>query len=160
MKKPRLVASERSTSGLLAYPERHTSHAERFNRNLRSALIAYHAQQQNTWDESLKWLQMAFNSATHESHKRTPYEVIFGQAPNNPLSNLWTLGDLLPAGPGEDVSHNWEAARKNLLKAHRRLRERYDKGRKENPFVVGDLVFCKAHPVSSAVNKVAAKPCH
>jgi len=52
------------------YPQ--PSHAERFNRNLRSALISYNANSQTTWDESLKWLQMAFNSATHESHRRAP----------------------------------------------------------------------------------------
>jgi hypothetical protein len=41
------------------YPQ--PSLAERFNRNLPSALIAYHAKSQNTWDVNLDWLQIAFN---------------------------------------------------------------------------------------------------
>jgi hypothetical protein len=47
------------------YP--HLSHAERFNRNLRAALIAYHHQDHSQWDENLTWLQFAFNSAHHDS---------------------------------------------------------------------------------------------
>jgi len=140
------------------YPQ--PSHAERFNRNLKAALIAFHADKQDRWDENLKWLQMAFNSAQHESHKAMPYELMFGKAPNNPLSNLWNLADLLPVDVGVDVTQNWEAARRNLLLAHRRLRQRYNQGRKENPYRVGDLVFCKAHPLSSAVEKRAAKLCY
>jgi len=46
------------------------------------------------------------------------------------------------------------------LKAHRKLRERYNTGRKDNPYAAGDLVFCRSHRVSSAVDKVAAKLCH
>ncbi|MDR0585899.1 MAG: hypothetical protein LBG26_01535 [Treponema sp.] len=37
------------------YPQ--PSHAERFNRNLRPALIAYHHQNHSRWDENLSWLQ-------------------------------------------------------------------------------------------------------
>ena len=79
------------------YPQ--PSHAERFNRNLRSALIAYHAEQQNCWDQNLKWLQLAFNTALHESHKAVPFEVMFGFSPTFPLANLWNIDDLLPSDP-------------------------------------------------------------
>lgn len=140
------------------YPQ--PSHAERFNRNLRSALIAFHSGHQDTWDESLRWLQLAFNSAKHESHRTTPFELVFGQPPNNPLANLWTLEDLLPSETGVDLVANWSAARRNLLKAHKRLRDRYNKGRVDNPFKEGDMVFCKIHPTSSAVERRAAKLCY
>jgi transposase InsO family protein len=39
------------------YPQ--PSHGERFNRNLRSALIAFHSDSQTTRDENLSWLQLA-----------------------------------------------------------------------------------------------------
>jgi hypothetical protein len=45
------------------------SHAERFNRNLRASLIAYHCNAHDTWDQKLTWLQLAFNTAEHESTK-------------------------------------------------------------------------------------------
>lgn len=140
------------------YPQ--PSHCERFNRNLRSAMIAFHADKQNRWDESLQWLELAFNTAQHESHKAVPFELLLGYSPNNPLSNIWNIRDLLPAPGAADIKANWEAARRNLVKARERVRVRYDKGRIPNPFRTGDLVYCRAFPVSSAVDSRAAKLCH
>lgn len=140
------------------YPQ--PSHAERFNRNLRSSLIAFHAQQQNTWDENLRWLQLSFNSALHESHKDTPFKVMFGHSPRDPLSNQWKIEDLLPDVPDVDFPTIWENARQNLLRSWERVRRRYNKGRVPNPFRAGDLVFCRSHPQSSAVDKIAAKLCY
>jgi len=140
------------------YPQ--PSHAERFNRNLRAALIAYHAEKQTTWDECLEWLQLAFNSARHESHKGVPFELFLGYPPSSPLSNLWKVSDLLPAPGSTDILSAWNAAKRNLLRSRERVRKRYNKGRIANPFKVGDLVFCQTHPISSAVNKKAAKLCY
>ena len=52
------------------------SHAERFSRNLQKALIAYHSEAHNTWDQNLTWLQLVFNMAEHESIKAAPFAVI------------------------------------------------------------------------------------
>lgn len=132
------------------------SHAERFNRNLRSALIAFHAKEQTNWDKNLTWLQMAFNFAHHESHKDIPFNLMFTYKPNNPLANLWRLNDLLPDNP-KDVPEVWAAALKNLKRSHQRSRIKYNRNRTDNPFHIGDLVLCKAHPVSRAVDKRMAK---
>jgi len=43
------------------YPQ--PSHAERLNKKLRAALIAYHIGAHTTWDQNLTWLQLAFNMA-------------------------------------------------------------------------------------------------
>ena len=72
------------------------SQAERVNRNLKSALIAYHSGDHSRWDSQLHWLQFAFNSAKHEAHKETPFGVMMGLRPNCPLSNLWSIDELLP----------------------------------------------------------------
>lgn len=140
------------------YPQ--PSHAERFNRNLRSALIAFHAEKQNTWDENLRWLQLSFNSALHESHKEVPFKIMFGHSPVDPLSTVWKIEELLPDSSDVDFASIWENARQNLLRSWERVRQRYNKGRLPNPFRVGDLVYCRAHPQSSAAEKVAAKLCY
>jgi transposase InsO family protein len=57
------------------YPQ--PSHAERFNRNLRAALIAYHNQAHDTWDQQLGWLQLAFNTAEHEFTRGPPFAALF-----------------------------------------------------------------------------------
>jgi hypothetical protein len=51
------------------YPQ--ASLAERVNRNLKSALKIFHHQTQKTWGEDLACLNMAFNTAVHESTKAT-----------------------------------------------------------------------------------------
>ncbi|XP_046674898.1 uncharacterized protein LOC124363682 [Homalodisca vitripennis] len=102
------------------YPQ--PSHAERFNRNLRSALIAFHAKKHETWDQALPWIQFAFNTAVHESHKAVPFELLFGFPPNNPLANIWRIGDLLPPPGTPDVASTWAAARRNLFRARELLR--------------------------------------
>lgn len=140
------------------YPQ--PSHAERFNRNLRSALIAYHAERQDSWDQNLAWLQLAFNSAIHESHKAVPFEVMFGNSPRDPLYNVWKIEDLLPNPSSADIGEVWAAARQNLRRTHEKKRRRYNQGRVPNPFQVGELVFCRTHPLSSAVEKRAAKLCY
>jgi transposase InsO family protein len=53
------------------YPQ--PSHTERFNRDLRSALIAYHGNAHSSWDENLTCLQLAFNTARHESTPATSF---------------------------------------------------------------------------------------
>jgi hypothetical protein len=57
------------------YPQ--PSHEERFNRNIRAALIAYHGDEHATWDKKLGWLQLAFNTAEHESTRSPHFATIF-----------------------------------------------------------------------------------
>ena len=66
------------------YPK--PNHSERFNRNLRAALIAYHHADHSSWDNNLGWLQFAFNTARHESHSATPFSLFYAFTPNSPLS--------------------------------------------------------------------------
>jgi transposase InsO family protein len=79
------------------YPQ--PSHAERFNRNLRAALIAYHHFDHSRRDENLNWLEFAFNTARHEAHKVSPFRLMMSFVPNSPLSNLRSIKDLLPNDP-------------------------------------------------------------
>jgi hypothetical protein len=103
------------------------SHAERFNRNLRAALIAYHHRDHSRWDVNLGWLQFAFNSAHHVSHKSTPFSLMLAYTPNSPLAALWSINDLLPDDPKPyNIRQRWDAARKNLRASHERLRRSYD----------------------------------
>ncbi|URQ09129.1 replicase [Halyomorpha halys erranti-like virus 1] len=136
------------------YPQ--PSYAERFNRNLKSCLIAYHSDSQNTWDQSLGWLQFAFNSATHDATDRPPFDVIFRYQPYSPLALQWSLDELLPCKV-EQTADVWKKVESNLKRAHAKVEKQYNKFRHPNPFVVGDFVWCKTHPQSSAIKKRSAK---
>jgi hypothetical protein len=57
--------------------------AERLNRNLKAALKIFHHKAQNTWDENLCQLSMAFNTARHESTRSTLDVLFLGQRGTN-----------------------------------------------------------------------------
>jgi transposase InsO family protein len=137
------------------YPK--PSHAERFNRNLRAALIAFHMNAQNTWDQNLVWLQVAFNSAEHEATKTCPFAVVFPFRAASPLLNQWRIQDLLPDKVNSRLlRQRWKAVKVNSGKSHARMATRY-KDRIPQPFQVGDVVYCKNHPISDAGRKISAK---
>ena len=133
--------------------------AERFNKNLKSALIAYHSTDHRSWDQNLLWLSFAFNCTRHEAHSQTPVSLVFAFQVNNPLFNLWNILDLLAdtRNIGE-VKEAWKRAASNLKIAHRRRQARYNKGRVAMPYKVGDLVFVKTFPQSNATIGFSAKP--
>jgi hypothetical protein len=76
------------------YPQ--TSHVERFNTKLRSALIAYHGNVHSSWDKNLTWLQLAFNTARHKSTQAMPFEIMFPFRASKPPLHQWHIQDLLP----------------------------------------------------------------
>ena len=134
------------------------SQAERVNRNLRSALIAYHSERHTSWDTKLHWLQHAFNTAKHEAHNTTPFSLMMAFQPNCPLSNLWSLVDLLPDNSSPKViQEKWKEAFNNLKRRKARLAQSYNKQRLKVPYKVGDSVMLLNHPVSAGWNKFAAK---
>lgn len=136
------------------YPQANS--AERVNRNLKSALIAYHHNSHNTWDENIPWLQLSFNLAYHEGHKHTPFEIMFSFPASHPLALHWSLNDLLPSEP-RDIEKVWKDATKHLLNAHKKSEVRYNQSRQDHSFAVDDLVLLKAHNQSSKAKKFMAK---
>ena len=141
------------------YPQ--PSHAERFNRNLRAALIAYHSGAHTTWDQNLTWFQLAFNTADHESTKAAPFVVIFPFRTWSPLINQWKINDLLPEICNKRVlKQKWTAVKKNLLKIQANTTKRYNRNRLPQPFKVGDLVYYQNHPFGHAGRQITAKLLH
>jgi hypothetical protein len=70
----------------VCYPNQ--SHAEWFNWNLKSALVAFHHANHSLWDSELHWLQFTINLVHRESVKCAPISVMFDFTPNNLLSNV------------------------------------------------------------------------
>ena len=134
------------------------NHSERFNRNLRAALIAFHHDRHASWDEQLMWLRFAFNTARHEAHREVPFHLFFGFTPNTSLTNTWDISDLLPDSLAAlSIPEMWERAHRQLLLSHRRNARRYNQGRRPFNYKVGDKVMLVNHPLSKAVDRFAAK---
>jgi transposase InsO family protein len=134
------------------YPQ--PSHAERFNKNLCSALFAYHCDAHTSWDTQ----QLAFNMAEHEASKATPFSVMFPFRANHPLQNRWKIMQLLPKScTRKELKRRWADVRKNLWKSHHNMAERYNRKRAPVPFRPGDLVYYRNHPQSDAKRRLTAK---
>jgi transposase InsO family protein len=137
------------------YPQ--ASQVERFNRNLKVALSIYYNSQHTHWDEHLSSLTLAFNSAWHESTAATPASLFLGRDVHHPLELKWELRELDTNQDTKDIEEFWGTALKNLRKARDRVAQRYNAGRKQVPFEVGDLVMVRLHPLSSKSEQRSAK---
>lgn len=58
---------------------------ERFNKPLADMLAIYIAELKRDWDEVLPYVILAYNAATHETTKFTPYFLLFGKEPRFPF---------------------------------------------------------------------------
>ena len=81
---------------------------------------------------------------------------MFKFAPSTPLTCAWDIQSLLPEAV-EDTQVVWQSVKSHLMKAHRRATNAYNKDRQACHFKIGDLVWCKTHPLSSGANKLTAK---
>ncbi|KAJ8885567.1 hypothetical protein PR048_011765, partial [Dryococelus australis] len=92
----------------------------------------------------------------HKTRKTSSLNFVFSYVPSNLFSNLWHLNDLLPDDP-KGIHQVWASTLKNLKLAHLKSLTKYSKHWIDDQFQVGDLVFYKAHSVSSELDQKLAK---
>ena len=137
------------------YPQ--ASLVERANRNLKSALKVFHHQSQSRRDEDLPLLSVAFNTAVHESSKRTPDLLFLGWEKRCPLLSRSDLSSSDEAGKPVTNQSFWTRAYANLKAARDRVARRYNANRKPYSYKEGDLVMFKRNLVSSKAQNVTGK---
>lgn len=133
---------------------------ERKFRDLKSALISYHNNQQHRWDESLYFIQLAFNSAVHESFHLSPAEVMFGRKFVNPLVLQWHIDEILPEVYTQDsLREIWDHVRKHLVANRKRIEKSYanQHGDGSHPFKIGTSVLVKSHVLSNKAKGISKK---
>ncbi|KAL5512841.1 hypothetical protein ACEPAH_3239 [Sanghuangporus vaninii] len=64
-----------------AYHPQTNGQTERVNQEMEQLLRCYSSLQQDDWDEHLPMAEFAYNSRTHSSTGKTPFEVIYGFQP-------------------------------------------------------------------------------
>ena len=125
-------------------------------RKLKAALKFFHNQSQRMWDNKLHYLAFAFNSACHESTKMCPSKLFLGRGLNTPLENVGDLTEVLVSSE-EERTKFWMEAIRNLNMARNRVAKRFDVGRKEARYKVGDTVVCQMRTLSSKGKGVSQK---
>lgn len=109
------------------------------------------------WDKNLPYLSLAFNSAPHEAHKRTPSFVFLGKELIHPLTLHWNL-DNVKDKPGESADETVKNIARELKATHLKTKSRYHQNRKPSPFSVKDLVlyrrFIQTNKAKQITNKL------
>lgn len=144
-----------------------TNLAERVNRVVKPMLRIYtEDQSHNKWAEQLPLLQLAINTATHDSTGFTPYQIMFNKEPRLPLDNFVEAED--SDSPVENISHTSRRAAfqqmisqvKSRLEAAQALQKsNYDHHRRQETFKVGDQVVLKNNTLSNKAKNIVAGLC-
>jgi hypothetical protein len=130
---------------------------ERVMRNLKAALQIFHHQSHVRWDENLHLLTFAFNTAHHESTQTTPSLLFLGRELKTPLENVWELEEVNQLKDDRARKVFWEKTIRNLNLARSRVARRYNQGRKQSEYQVGDWVTYQRHTLSSKGKGVSQK---
>lgn len=134
--------------------------SERFIKQVITCLRTYFHDKQEFWDVNLSEIQSALNTATSESTKDTPHNLMFKHPHNTPLSNLWQLNDLVGEKLTPDqIKANLAKAISNIKRSQKlnQQRTRYDPQHARNPFRLDSLVLLKTHYQSNKGLRFSAK---
>ena len=117
------------------HPQTH-GQTERLNRTLEAGLRAYADKKGADWADWLPMCEAFYNSSTHSSTGKTPFEmngVVWTDAVTYALSSPMTEG--LKCQSAEDVIHGmkeaWEDARMMMMGIREKMKVNADKHRRE-----------------------------
>ncbi|KAF4531227.1 hypothetical protein B566_EDAN017944 [Ephemera danica] len=127
-------------------------------------LRAFCSEKHNTWDEQLEFMRFAINSAVSETTGVTPAELFLGRKIYSPADmRFMTQGErwkTYEEAVDNDISHMEEIhqfVNRRATKMKERQARYFNRGRRDVQYEPGQLVLIKSHPISSAVQKYAAK---
>jgi Integrase zinc binding domain/Integrase core domain len=121
---------------------------ERYHASLGSYLRCFNDKIRNDWDTLLPYTAFAFNTKVHASTGFTPFEIVFGKAPNLPLSlhrtpePVYNYDDVVTDIKNKHQT-TWAQVKDNLELSKIKTKQRYDKNTKERNFMIGELVWLK-----------------
>ena len=122
------------------------------NRTLVHLLRGFHSKKPTTWDDSLPYIQFAFNRAIHGSTLKSPFEVVLGFLPSSPFDlEFVSCGEIQSAKEEaehtkafkflESIQKTHKIVEEQLKKSQAKYKARHDKHRVPCNLKVGDLVW-------------------
>ncbi|CAB0004121.1 unnamed protein product [Nesidiocoris tenuis] len=131
--------------------------AERQIKNMKSAIIAFHAEDQTKWSQDLPFIQAALNSALVSSTGFTPARIFLGRELLTPLHLRWDESNQSSDASIPPPADLWKVVYENLVRAHRKMQRDYNSKHKNMQFSVGDLVLLKTYILSNKLKHVSTK---
>jgi len=121
---------------------------ERFNSTFCDQLKKFCSDNINDWDIYLQSIIWAYNSGVHATTKFVPYELAFNRRLVSPFEP--PTSTIIMAKPHDywELANQFKqvairTARTNILHAQKLSKQRYDKGRANPQYDVGDMVWVK-----------------
>lgn len=123
---------------------------ERVNRTLQEALSKYISQVQTDWDVHLPSCTFAINTAVHSSTQYSPYQIVFGKAPNLPIDVLFDV----PTIPYVENSQKIRTqVRENILRAQQHYGSQYDDKRADKHYPVDSKIMIAEMTVKPGLSR-------
>ncbi|KAL6478664.1 hypothetical protein MHYP_G00120970 [Metynnis hypsauchen] len=139
-----------------------TNFTERVNRTLKTMIASFVGNRHEDWDKWLSEFRFAINSTQHETTARTPAELALGRQLKGPFERLIHQ---TPAPNPQQQSYTLlerqhqmaQEVRQKVGVARQRQARYYNAHRRPAQFLVGDLVWVRAHPQSKAPDRFSYK---
>jgi RNase H-like domain found in reverse transcriptase/Reverse transcriptase (RNA-dependent DNA polymerase)/Integrase zinc binding domain/Integrase core domain/gag-polyprotein putative aspartyl protease len=131
------------------YYHAQANQSERVNRVIGAALQAYVGEDQRTWDENLPKLAFSINTSIHESHKHTPFEVVFGRKMRVSGDEHDNNRDVTEPEMTRQLEKIRKKVRENLFKAYEQQSKRYNLRTRDRQLNPGDLVYRRNFKLSN-----------
>jgi hypothetical protein len=135
----------------IAFHPQTDGHTKVVNRTLVHMLRGYNSKHPKTWDDSLPYLQSAFNRPVHSSSGKTPFETCYGYLPSSPFDVVFSMDYTGVGKEGSDrlrvhkflekILAIHAVAEAQLKKSKAWYKEKSDKYRFPCNFSTGDLVW-------------------
>ena len=133
-----------------AYNPQADGQAEKTVGTLHNTLSKMVNNNQNNWDTLIPYALWAYRTAVHATTKETPYFLVYGRDPVNPVDvriKQWVETHPNMEKFTQTTIDRLIKARDRVIKTTKMNKEamknKYDKNKKDNPFNKGDLVWLK-----------------
>ena len=139
---------------------------ERANKTLKTVIAMYVEGNHRTWDKHLHEFRHALNTATQSSTKVSPAYLNFGRHPEPVKSlrreveqrvNIVKITEDQWIQRMKELDGLRDLVYKNIGEATEKQKEKFNKGRKDVRYFIGNKVLLKTHILSDAVKGVNAK---
>ncbi|CAF4518460.1 unnamed protein product [Didymodactylos carnosus] len=135
---------------------------ERFNATFVPQLAKLQDQESNNWDEFLPAVVFAYNTGQHFTAGYSPFKLQYGQDPKLPPDQPPKMIIFnKPSDYFQQLKKNLkiyhQLASQNMLHQQRLAKNRYDRGRKDPKYKIGQLVLTKIQGVRSKLDEKYSK---
>ena len=143
-----------------AYNPQADGQAEKAIGTLHNTLAKLVNSNQKNWDSMIPYALWAYRTAVHNTTKETPYFLVYGRDPVNPIDvriRQWVETHPEMSEFTQTTVNRLAEARDRVIKTTQlkkeEMKKKYDRNRQDNPFNRGDLVWLKNNKKTPTENR-------